>query len=219
MRAPKAPPLFCRAGHPMEGDNVSIDGNKRRCRKCRARTNKEWHLKFRPAKPKPTEEEKFYKYISKDPVSGCWLWLGHKNRRGYGTFYVSRLTFKGHLKAHRWVYERFVGPISDGLEIDHLCCVSSCVNPEHLEPVTHDENIRRGVERGSFSGNGQSFVRYQGSKTHCPSGHPYSGENLHIYIKSDGSAARICLACRRRHNKTRYEKDRPNPITVRQIWL
>jgi hypothetical protein len=69
----------------------------------------------------------------------CWAWLRHLTKRGYP--HVS--TPNGPLCAHRWTYEMFVGPIPNGLEIDHLCRQPDCVNPDHLEPVTSPENMRR----------------------------------------------------------------------------
>lgn len=72
--------------------------------------------------------------------SGCWLWNRKVRSDGYG---VKSVDHRGEVRAHRWVYERQVGPIPDGLELDHLCGTRSCVNPAHLEPVTHTENMRR----------------------------------------------------------------------------
>ena len=75
--------------------------------------------------------------------NGCWLWTGGIQPKGYGTF-----RFRGkHYLAHRAAYEMFVGPIPDGLEIDHTCCVRHCVNPDHLEPVTPSENVLRSYRR------------------------------------------------------------------------
>lgn len=74
---------------------------------------------------------------------GCWLWQGTL-RAGYG-----RVKIGGRLQeAHRASYEHHVGPIPEGLVVDHLCRNRSCINPAHLEPVTEMENIRRG-EQGS----------------------------------------------------------------------
>lgn len=73
-------------------------------------------------------------------TEGCWLWIGSTNFGGYGTYYVSGRA----VRAHRFSYELFVGKIPDGLELDHLCRYKSCVNPKHLEPVTHQENVIRG---------------------------------------------------------------------------
>lgn len=113
--------------------------------------------------------------------SGCLVWLAGKSADGYGRFRPagrqSSTTF-----AHRWSYEHHVGPIPDGLHIDHLCRNPSCVNPDHLEAVTCRENSLRGA----------GFVATNSAKTHCPVGHPYSGENLYTY-----RGARACRTCRR----------------------
>lgn len=73
----------------------------------------------------------------------CWIWTGklHDGDRGYAKVRVA-----GQLrKAHRVAYELLVGPVPDGLVIDHLCRVRHCINPEHMEPVTNAENVRRGL--------------------------------------------------------------------------
>lgn len=69
----------------------------------------------------------------------CWLWTGNKTPAGYGRFWLNGRN----VQAHRAAYEFHIGPIADGLTIDHLCRVTSCVNPAHMEPVTLAENIRR----------------------------------------------------------------------------
>jgi len=74
-----------------------------------------------------------------DQATGCWNWNRYRDRDGYG----STRTDGSLLLAHRAVYERLVGPIPEGLELDHLCFNTSCVNPAHLEPVTGAENLRR----------------------------------------------------------------------------
>lgn len=86
-------------------------------------------------------DEKFAKYV--DKTTGCWLWIGYRYSNGYGAITHERKQ----ILVHRWAYERFVGPVPDGLTIDHLCAVRHCVNPDHLEPVTGAENTRRGVAR------------------------------------------------------------------------
>lgn len=73
----------------------------------------------------------------------CWLWTASLSTNGYGQFTPYGRT----VPAHRFSYETFVGPIPPRLEIDHLCGVRRCVNPDHLEPVTHHENMRRLTER------------------------------------------------------------------------
>src|SRR3990167_11186692 len=110
--------------------------------------------------------------------NGCWEWAGSQHRQGYGFF-----RFRGHpVLAHRVAYEQLVDAIPANLECDHLCRNCTCVNPVHLELVTHRENTLRG--------NGTLWNR---SKTHCPQGHPYSGVNL--YVQPDGR--RACRTCKR----------------------
>lgn len=117
----------------------------------------------------------------------CWIWIGAKWAR-YGKFYVRP---KRH-SAHRWGYEALVGPIPDGLELDHLCRNLLCVNPDHLEPVTHEENVRRGIV-GAVNRARQRAV------THCPKGHPYNEQNT--YYAARGS--RNCRVCGRERRRLR----------------
>lgn len=97
--------------------------------------------------------DRFMKHVVADE-SGCWLWQSVIGKDGYGKFATSGTTKP---LAHRIAYELFVGPIPEGLQIDHLCRVRRCVNPEHLEPVTQLENVRRGI---------------WAQATHCKYGHP-----------------------------------------------
>ena len=118
---------------------------------------------------------------------GCWEWVAARDKLGYGKFWSgTRLMF-----AHRWAYEQLIGPIPRGLEPDHLCRFPSCVNPTHIELITHRENIRRGYASVPL-------------KTHCAKGHPYSGSNL--YIKPDGG--RECRTCHRAWGRNWARKDR-----------
>jgi hypothetical protein len=73
----------------------------------------------------------------------CWEWDDAISVKGYGRCIIERRS----AQAHRVVYEMMRGPVPDGLELDHLCCVRHCVNPDHLEPVTHAENLRRARAR------------------------------------------------------------------------
>lgn len=115
--------------------------------------------------------------------SGCWIWMGVVNPvSGYGQMDINHVVHY----PHRISYEEFVGIIPDGKEIDHKCRVRCCVNPHHLEPVTHLENVRRG-EAGLVTG------AINKSKTQCPIGHEYSNKNT--YINSFGR--RSCIACRK----------------------
>lgn len=121
-----------------------------------------------------------------DKTADCWLWTGTLKLDGYGTFWDPNL--RQGLRAHRLSYQAHVGPIPEGLVIDHLCRVRNCVNPRHLEAVTNRVNTLRGV--------GPTAV--QAEKTHCDRGHPLSGANLYM----DG-AWRRCIACRQ-ENSRRY---------------
>jgi hypothetical protein len=120
--------------------------------------------------------ERFDANVHVEPNTGCWLWGGSLNTGGYGAICVNGAK----MVAHRFAYERWRGPVPPGLELDHLCRQRCCVNPEHLEPVTHRENVRRGTA-------GDQHL----AKTHCPKGHPYSGNNLAIA----NTGQRRCRAC------------------------
>lgn len=123
---------------------------------------------------------------------GCWLWDGPINNNGYGVAGVKRepgipATSIG---AHRLAYELLVGPIPDGLHLDHLCRNRACVRPDHLEPVTQLENMRRGTIR-------ERSAEGCLSRTHCKRGHKFAEV-------PPGTARPDCLACKRLRNQ-RYE--------------
>jgi hypothetical protein len=114
--------------------------------------------------------------------SGCWEWQAALDANGYGKIWDGKAV----RLAHRVVYEMEVGPIPEGLDIDHLCRVTRCVNPEHLEPVTRSENLRRGEVGG-----------YWGRQTECRRGHEYTEENTRIINRKDGTQERVCKECAR----------------------
>jgi len=123
---------------------------------------------------------RFEDKVMPEPNSGCWLWTAGCTTAGYGT-----LRIEGKPRyAHRLSYEHFVGPIPEGLNIDHLCRNTYCCNPAHLEPVTNRENTMRGKAGAK-----------QRPMTHCPQGHPYEGDNL-IYCTMGGRRARRCRECK-----------------------
>lgn len=121
--------------------------------------------------------ERFWRKVKQGGLEECWPWLASLNTTGYGEFYLD-----GKIrKAHRIAYELTVGPIPDGLTLDHLCRNRECVNPFHLDPVSMRENILRGAAPSARNARA----------THCPKGHPYSGRNL-IVRPSGSRGCRVC---------------------------
>ena len=108
----------------------------------------------------------------------CWRWQGWINK-GYG---MASVPGRGNVGVHRLTYELLVGPIPFGLHLDHLCRNPSCVNPAHLEPVTAQENLRRG----------QGWAGINARKTHCPQGHEYTASNTYQW-----RGQRRCRECQR----------------------
>jgi hypothetical protein len=116
----------------------------------------------------------------------CWLWGRWCHPSGYGG-----ISKHGHWVAvHRLVYEMLVGPIPEGLTLDHLCRVRHCCNPQHLEPVTCAVNLLRGV--GASAQNAR--------KTHCVHGHPLTEDNL-LRPTPSRPGARLCRACKQRSDR------------------
>jgi hypothetical protein len=132
---------------------------------------------------------KYGDFWSKVSMTGniceCWIWNGAMSSLGYGGAYRGNKTGK----AYRVAFEITFGAVPTGLELDHLCRVPACVNPWHLEPVTHAENVRRG-DSGRVNG------ARQRAKTHCPSGHEYNEENTRVY-----SGKRYCKQCAERRTR------------------
>lgn len=124
--------------------------------------------------------ERFWRKVVMGP-NGCWLWVAGMHYKGYGVFHWDRKD----RKAHRVSYEAVHGPIPEGLQIDHLCRTRRCVNPDHLEPVTSQENQRRGLRN--------QFTQW----TCCARGHAYTESNT--YHTSAG--ARSCRTCHKENQR------------------
>jgi len=115
----------------------------------------------------------------------CWIWQRHINDQGYGVIRGA----DRQSRAHRVVYEEMIGPIPEGLELDHLCRVRSCVNPAHLEPVTHAENMRRGNSPASVTRREQR----------CRRGHDLTlAESVYVVPKTGKRLCRVCQRLRSR---------------------
>lgn len=153
-----------------------------------------YYLSTRTLKGRPTPADRFWPKVNKNgPVpesrpdlGPCWLWLARLNNKGYGEF-----SFDGRPQcAHRISFRLVVGAIPDGLELDHLCRIPACVNPAHLEPVTHQENIRRGLPAQLSAA--------------CPKGHALVEPNL--YVSRRG--ARTCRQCAMRRAQEQRVRNR-----------
>jgi hypothetical protein len=187
---------YCKRGHLLNGRNILVsEKGVRTCAVCKKardwmrynRTRKPWveNVYWKPALTRVLET------IDKDPVSDCWLWLGLVTHLGYGVFKVN-----GKRRVvHHWLYEHVNGVLDEGLELDHLCRTRRCCNPQHLEPVTHRENVRRG-----------SVGKYLRIKIYCRHGHLYEGNNIYVCPKGH----RQCRECRRLAN-IKSQANRRNP--------
>lgn len=118
-----------------------------------------------------------------EETNNCWNWKGTITWEGYGHFFLHGKE----VRAHRFAYELFKGDIPNDLTIDHLCRNRSCVNPNHLEAVSHKENVLRGI----------GITAINAQKTHCVRGHLLDGEN--IYARKDGY--RECFVCKKIKDK------------------
>jgi hypothetical protein len=143
------------------------------------------------------------------PVSGCWLWTGRINNKGYAGASL-KASGSNTTYAHRIAYLMLIGAVPSGLELDHKCRTTVCVNPDHLEPVSHAENLRRGRS-----------AQQNRHITHCPRGHAYDEENTKFY-----EGRRYCKACHviaRRDYKKRMRAMRARTVTkeelIATVWI
>lgn len=153
-----------------------------------------------------TPGERFDAKVDKSGPGGCWVWTGKRSREGYGRF-----SLDGRLvNAHRWSWERAVGPIPNGLLVCHHCDNPPCVNPEHLFVGTIQDNTRdmlakgrgntRGLARGPIHRNTPGFVDSR-IKTHCKRGH----ELAVTAVRTKWNNARVCTECVRVRRRRKTE--------------
>lgn len=167
--------------------------------------------KLRTPKPPPEEvyRRRFLSRIRKVvrvPALGrgaCWEWQASLTKGGYGRFVVGGRKARRFDYAHIYAYTTFVGPVPDGLELDHLCRNRRCCNPDHLEAVTHQENLARSPIHPFFNADIRDALRQaRPRRTHCKHGHALTADNR-------GNNGR-CKECNRLHAKRHYDSNRTN---------
>lgn len=134
-------------------------------------------------------------YIERRTVAhpnGCLVWAGSRTKLGYGTANWRNGSTAVRTTAHRAAYVAFVGPIPEGLEIDHKCKNTLCVNPAHLEAVTHYENVQRSAVAG---------------KSACKYGHPFDDQNT-VLKKNGTKRCKKCNARRQRELRQQHRNQR-----------
>lgn len=150
------------------------------------------NTEFNSPRSRRTEAERFWAFVDKTAPNGCWLWTGF-TLKGYGKFKRSRQgasypTWFAHRVSYVWAK----GEIPAGMVIDHLCRTRNCVNPDHLEAVTQQENTLRG----------EGIAAVNAHKTHCSKGHEFTEKNIiHSWIRKHTRQVRECRKCKNAKNR------------------
>lgn len=160
-------------------------------------------------------DKELMKFFTRLEITGfCWLWKGVLTDQGY-----ARTTFKGRSTgAHRKAYELLIGPIPEGLTLDHLCRITHCCNPDHLEPVTQEENTARAK---AFRNLGHTHTRYKAPKppklrlTQCRNGHELTEANTLVSKRAKGSVRVRCKTCQH-DSQERYRRNAGLPVRGRR---
>lgn len=134
--------------------------------------------------------ERFWPKVTKGAPGECWIWTGALDWGGYGIHWIGDSVSR---RAHRLAYEWLVGPIPEGLTIDHLCRVRNCVNPEHMEPCTAGENARRSP---------LAPYNVKAAATACKRGHEFTPGNTRIH-----HGRRECRACTNARDRDRRRQE------------
>ena len=139
---------------------------------------------------------------------GCWEWAGDKDRDGYSR--VKTVKVPNTSRGHRITYALLVGPIPEGLSLDHLCEVRHCVNPEHLDPCTIEDNIRAGAQRRSlrlWNGPQATATQLRMARGVCVKGHVLAEVGALPRIKKGVSVEARCKACQHETQRKHREKN------------
>lgn len=168
-------------------EHLKRASERQRERRAQERMSDSWQSRKALRPPRPTPIERIMTKVAFEPNTGCWLWLGKTTTGGYSSVWLNGRSESG----HRAMYLLTVGPVPDGMELDHKCRVTCCVNPSHLEPVSTKVNMQR---RGD-------------ARTHCRRGHILDSRNAVMrFNKTLGRWARQCRRCECINSKRHQER-------------
>lgn len=188
----------CKRGHPLSGDNLfSSSAGRRVCRACSRAASQKIRDRRKAGLPASVRFINPIERLRRETlvVGDCWVFTGGDQHNPHGrTLLLGKRVY-----VHRWMFEYVFGKLPKDMVVDHVsergCISKRCWNPDHLEAVTQSVNVDRGL-------------LHQRTKTHCPQGHPYKGENLFVNKKN----GRECRTCNRA--KVKRWQDRQRELAV-----